>query len=98
MTNSKQNLQKLFYRACQKGMLKLVIKCLEHGADLAADDNLAIQWASENGHAAVVKLLLEHGADLTVDDNYSLQMASYYGHAAVVEILKNWIENNKKAV
>ena len=98
MTISEQNIQKLFFKACEKGLTKLAAKCIEHGANPTAQGNYAIKRASRNGHAEIVKLLLEHGADPTTDNNYALKWASHNGHAAVVEILKNWIENNKKAV
>ena len=37
---------------------------LEKGANVHADDDLALRWASEFGHHAVVKLLLEKGANV----------------------------------
>ena len=57
MTISKQNMQYLFYKACKKGMLKLVNKCIQHGADPTANNNYAIKWASHKGHVEVVKIL-----------------------------------------
>jgi len=60
MTLSKHDIQNLFYKACKKGMAKLAAKCIEHGADQTVGDNYAIQWASENGHAAVVEILEKH--------------------------------------
>ena len=95
MTIYEQNMQKLFFKACEKGLTKLAAKYIEHGANPTADDNCAIRLASHNGHAAVVKLLLEHGADPTSGNNYAIRLASYYGHAAVVEILKKHLTEQK---
>jgi ankyrin repeat protein len=36
---------------------------IENGADVTADDNYAIRWASDNGHLPVVKFLIKRGAD-----------------------------------
>jgi ankyrin repeat protein len=33
---------------------------LEHGADVHADNDSALRWASGNGHTDIVKLLQEH--------------------------------------
>jgi ankyrin repeat protein len=35
---------------------------IEHGADIQANNNYAVRWASVNGHLEVVKYLVEHGA------------------------------------
>ena len=69
---------------------------IEAGADVTADDNSAIRWASRNGHTEVVKLLIEAGADVTARDNYAIQWASENGHTEVVELLKEALRNNKK--
>jgi ankyrin repeat protein len=45
------------------------------GADLHADDDNALRWASQNG------------AHLHAEDDYALQWASQNGHLAVVELL-----------
>ena len=58
------------------------------GADPSADNNYAIQWASENSHAEVVRLLL---ADTRVDpganNNFAIRFASEKGHIEVVRLL-----------
>ena len=37
---------------------------LDYGADVHADNDLALRWATKDGHLDVVKLLLDSGADI----------------------------------
>ncbi len=57
--------------------------------DPSVNDNAAIRWASENGHAEVVRLLLEDGrADpTTTGEDNPIRWASTNGHWEVVELL-----------
>ena len=51
---------------------------------------LALSFATENGHKAVVKLLFEKGADLDSEDRQGqtpLSLATEKGHEAVVKLL-----------
>ena len=57
------------------------------GADVHANDDIALRMASANGHAAVVECLLKAGADIHAKDDEALQWSSYNGYAAVVECL-----------
>ena len=58
--------------------------------DISIDNNLAIQMASENGHAEVVKLLLDDKrANPKAEDNWAIQKASQNGHVEVVKLLLN---------
>ena len=69
-------------------------KCWRHlgDADIHANNDQALYWASYNGHLAVVKYLIEHGADIHVHNDYAL----HNGHKDVVEYLNNHINNEKK--
>ena len=58
------------------------------GADIHADDEGALQWASQNGHLEVVQYLVEQGADIHAYDDYALRMASWHGHLEVVKYLQ----------
>jgi ankyrin repeat protein len=57
------------------------------GADVSADDNYAVKWASENGHLKVVKYLVSLGADITADNNYAALWACRENHVEVVKYL-----------
>lgn len=64
-----------------------IIRLIQEGADIHADGDYALQWASGNGHVEVVKLLIEHGADIHASNDNALQWASKYGHVEVVKLL-----------
>ena len=59
----------------------------EHGADICANNNQAICWASLNGHIEVVKFLVENGADICAQDNLAICWAAENGHTEVVKFL-----------
>jgi len=58
----------------------------KYGADVHADNDYALRWASENGHKDVVELLLKAGSDVHADDDYALRIASYYGYNDIIEL------------
>ena len=52
------------------------------------DNNWAIKYASENGHADLVKLLIDFGKiDVTVENNYTIRFASDNGHSEIIKLL-----------
>ena len=57
------------------------------GADVHAQEDEALRWASYNGHVAVVECLLKAGADVHAREDEALRYASENGHVAVVECL-----------
>ena len=57
------------------------------GANVHADGEYVLRWASGKGHLEVVKLLLKHGADVHTYDDYALRWASENGHLEVVKLL-----------
>ena len=80
--------------AASKGDIKDVRLILERGANFlnlpGAESRTALQWASKNGHGAVVQMLLDHGADVNLEcalSGTALHTASSQGHSAIVEIL-----------
>ena len=60
---------------------------VKSGANVHANNDIALRDASYNGHAAVVELLLKAGADVHARDDEALLWASSRGHAAVVKCL-----------
>ena len=67
-----------------KETFEWLISC---GVDIYADNDLALRFASENGHMEVVKLLLESGADVHAEGDYALRWAAKNGYDEVVKIL-----------
>lgn len=84
-------------KASELGLTKLVKLLLQANADIHAQDDYALKYASHNGHTEVVKILLQAGANIHAQDDQALRYASYYGHAKVVKLLKNWMKKENKA-
>jgi len=61
---------------------------IKEGADIHADNDSSLRYASENGHVEVVKILLDNGADVHACNDSSLRWASENGHVEVVELLE----------
>ena len=74
---------------CQFGHLGVVKYLVEKcGADVRADNDLAIRWVSENGHLEMVKYLVEKcGANARANDDYAVRWASVNGHFEVIKYL-----------
>ena len=60
---------------------------LQVGADVHAEEDKALRWASARGHLPVVELLVKAGANVHAADDQALRWASKYGHLSVVEFL-----------
>jgi len=71
------------YKITAKKIEQLILE----GADVHADNDCALRWASENGHLNLVKVLLENGADVHAKDDCALMRASNNGHLDVVKVL-----------
>ncbi|WP_175888215.1 ankyrin repeat domain-containing protein [Burkholderia contaminans] len=72
---------------CKTGNLDAVMNCIQNGADIHANNDLALRMASGEGHLEVVKYLVEQGADIHGFDNQALIWASGEGHLQVVQYL-----------
>ncbi len=94
-TNTDEQKDRLFWRACEEGAVNMMEILLNKGANVNAVDSMlsddtALMFASRNGHANVVEKLLAAGADVNAaaSDGYTaLMFASRNGHADVVEKL-----------
>ena len=71
----------------EKITVEVVERLIQEGANIHAETDLALRWASINGHLEVVKLLLEHGADVHVQEDVALWWASENEHLEVVKLL-----------
>lgn len=66
---------------------KLIEKLIKEGANIHVNDDLALQWASGNGHLEIVRLLIENGANIHAKNDYALRWASEKGHLEIVQLL-----------
>jgi ankyrin repeat protein len=73
--------------ACRRRNLSAVKACVEQGADIHADDDVALRWAADNGHLEIVKYLIEQGANIHAMGDYALRYAAYEGRLEVVKYL-----------
>lgn len=71
---------------------------LKYGANVHAENDLALQKASENGHIEVVKVLLSYGANVRARNDEALIIASQGDHRDVVKLLLEQYINNSFAV
>ena len=79
----------VFKTYAEKGDIEIVELLLaDPRVDPSANDNYAIELASQKGHDKVVELLLvDPRVDPSAYDNYAIRMASQNGHDKVVELL-----------
>jgi ankyrin repeat protein len=77
------------------GRKEVVQLLLNAGADVHAEDDLAIRLASVRGHTEVVQLLLNAGADVHARNDEAIRLASKWGRTEVVQLLlAHYRDNN----
>ena len=91
----------LLMKSINNNYLNGVKLALEKGADLSANDNYAIKYASLDGYTEIVKLLLQdERVDPSADNrNDAIRYASMNGHTEIVKLLlqdKRVDPSNKK--
>tara|TARA_Y100001933_G_scaffold258476_1_gene306557 strand:+ start:567 stop:2942 length:2376 start_codon:yes stop_codon:yes gene_type:complete len=66
--NIHANEEQILVEACERGVMEVVAMCLEKGADVNAQDSVAVINAilGEEANPEIVELLIEHGADSQV--------------------------------
>lgn len=62
-----------------------VTKLLENGADVHADNDLALRKSAKCCNLKMVTLLLEHGANIHASDDRALRWGFKYGHLNMIE-------------
>jgi len=60
---------------------------ISNGANIHADSDYAIRWASINGHSEVIQFLISNGADIHANNDFAIRWASIKGHLEVVQHL-----------
>lgn len=84
---SQKELDRILINSAIDGDVKKVKDALEAGADVHADDDYALRWASYKGNTEIVKFLLENSADVHAANDYALRWNSLYGRVEVVKLL-----------
>jgi len=87
MALSQTDLDQMFIDAAISGDNDEVEKALKRGADIHADDDMALGQAAGNGHKETVALLLERGADIHAKYDRALLWAVEYGCNETVALL-----------
>lgn len=86
-TSGKFELNQKLIEFSNKGNIQVVQLLLKAGADVRAENNYAIRWASKYGYVEIVKLLIRAGANVTTKNNFAIRWASENGHTQVVKLL-----------
>lgn len=74
-------------RAASGGQDDLVRAIIDAGADVAANDNMAVKIAARRRHGNVLNALIKGGADIRFDDDRLLFDAVKDGHREIADIL-----------
>jgi ankyrin repeat protein len=81
------NIDSVLIEGARNGDLEKVKKCVENGANIHVDNDLALKFAAANGHLEVVEYFIENGANVCTNNDYALSVAAVYGHFEVVKYL-----------
>lgn len=85
-----ENINNQLIKNARIGKLRGVIKYLNKGANIHADNDRALRWSCANGHIKVVSELIKRGANIHAYFNNSLVCSSKNGNTEIVtELLKN---------
>ena len=71
------------------GDLEILRVLMEHGANIHAQDDYAIRFASEDGRTDMVKLLLKYKPDIHANSDYAIQM----GNPDIIKLLNEYEKN-----
>ena len=66
---NKHTVNEYLIEGSKNGRLDQVIIALKNGANIHADNDIALRLASENGHLEVVKYLVENRANIHADND-----------------------------
>ena len=77
----------LFINAIEAGHLPIIEYLDRKGADMTANNNLAVRLAAKRGRLDIVKFLHKNGTDITANNNEALSFAAREGHLSVIKYL-----------
>jgi ankyrin repeat protein len=80
-------LDPLLHTAAEYGRTATVQELLQRGADVHAEQDIAVCAAAARGHTATVQALLAAGADVHAQQGEALCEAAQGGHNATVQVL-----------
>ena len=86
---SKDILDLMMSIMAKEGNVKGVKMFLERGADIHAENDRALRWASAGSKLEVVKYLVSKGADIHAENDMALRWASRMDRLDVVNYLKS---------
>ena len=82
----------LLIESAELGLLPVIKKLIEQGANVSVRDNYALRLAASWGHLEVVKYLVSQGAQ----DDLAIRWAVRYGHLETVKYLESLGGNGLK--
>ena len=77
----------LLIESVKLGILPIIKKLIEQGANIHAEDDYAIRWAAWNGHLETVKYLVSQGANVHAGNDKAIKWAAQNGHLETVKYL-----------
>ncbi len=80
-------LNNMLVEMAKEGSMKGLSMMVSKGANVHAQDDYALRWASERDHLDVVRYLVEHGANIHARNDLALIWASQEVHLEVVKYL-----------
>jgi ankyrin repeat protein len=89
----RSSFNKAFGWTCKLHSLYACSVLIEHKANVNGKDDIALQFASRNGHTDTVVLLLEHKANVHGCDDVALEEATENGHIDTVAALLKYEAN-----
>lgn len=73
--------------AASKGYTETVRALLTAGADVHAEDDMALRWAADYGQTEMVRVLLAGGANVHAENDDALRWAAWNSHTETVRVL-----------
>lgn len=85
-----------FYNAAKNGSINLLRSYVSAGANVHADNDLALRYAADFGQTESVEFLLGHGAYIHAANDAALRWSAFFGDTATVCLLLSKGAGTKK--